>query len=93
MYFYNTTNAQQPELGAYQRKALNQDEAVLHYFRSASGIPITPEDVKCCDKFKDAPITSVRRSFSNLQKRGLIEKTDVQVIGQYGRPIYTWRLV
>mgnify|MGYP003113815151 CR=1 FL=1 len=39
------------------------------------------------------PITSVRRAMSDLTKQGILEKTDEQGVGYYGKKEYMWRLV
>lgn len=38
------------------------------------------------------PLTSIRRSMSNLTKRGLLEKTGAQIEGPLGKPEKLWRL-
>jgi len=52
----------------------------------------TPSEVwqNCFDE--STPITSVRRSITNLEKRGELEQTKEQREGFYGKPNYTWRL-
>jgi len=43
------------------------------------------------DKWAKTPITSIRRSFSNLHKKGLIEKAGYKIEGDFGKQINVWR--
>lgn len=99
--YYNTTNLKGVELKKATSKALSQDEQVLAYFRSYDN-RATPERVlrhfriveKLSErKWHNTPITSVRRSFSNLKNKGLIRKTDVMIEGDYGKEVHIWKLV
>ena len=100
--YFNTTNLQGAELWESEYKALKQDEAVLKAIQSSPNLLNTPERVLrhlrileplTSFKWHNTPITSIRRSFSNLQSKGLIEKTDDMVKGDYGKRIHTWKLV
>jgi predicted ArsR family transcriptional regulator len=44
------------------------------------------------DILRTSPLTSVRRSISNLTADGKLVKTERKVQGPYGRPEYVWRL-
>ena len=100
--YYNTTNLKGVELKKATSNALSQDEQVLAYFRSYDNLGATPERVlrhfrimeKLSErKWHNTPITSVRRSFSNLKNKGLIRKTDVLINGDYGKKVHIWKLV
>jgi len=43
-------------------------------------------------KWHNTPITSVRRSFSNLKNKGLIKKTETLIEGDFGKNIHIWKL-
>lgn len=99
--FHNTTNLQGIELQENEGKALKQDEVIEKVFRSTSHMTWTPERMlrHLCimeslneNRWSKTPITSVRRSFSNLKNKGLIEKTDDFVLGDYGKKVHLWRL-
>jgi hypothetical protein len=45
------------------------------------------------NKYRNVPLTSIRRAFSNLKKRGLIEKTNIMVRGNFGMSVHSWKLV
>jgi len=103
MSYFNTTNLKGEELKKSESKALTQDECVLAYFKDYDNLGATPERVlrhlKIMEKLSDnrwsqTPITSIRRSFSNLSF-GLnpkIRKTDKMIMGDYGRKVYVWEL-
>ena len=100
--YFNTTNLQDVELDKCEKKAKSQDEIILELFKTFENLGLTPEralrHLKIMEKLGEnrwyrTPVTSIRRSFSNLQKRGLIEKTDDMVMGDYGKPVHVWRLV
>jgi hypothetical protein len=100
--FHNTTNLQGSELELSESKAKTQDDFVLDYFQKYDQLGATPERVlrhfKIMEKLSErrwhnTPITSVRRSFSNLKKRGLIVKTGYMIMGDYGKEIHVWKLV
>ena len=87
--FYNTTNTTGEDLQAYRRKAMSQDEIILALYRD--GYDHSPSQVLQM-VLPNAPITSVRRSITNLTTEGRLKKTGRQVNGMYGRPEYCWRL-
>jgi len=101
MSYFNTTRLENKELQKARSKALTQDECVLAYFKDYDNLGATPERVlrhfKIMEKLSEnrwsnTPITSMRRSFSNLKQRGLIYKTDLMIMGDYGKEIHVWKL-
>lgn len=100
MSFHNTTNVEGLELEERTEKAKSQDDQVLAVFRRFPNSRImTPEFVHrhlietVGGKWERTPLTSLRRSFSNLKRKGLIVKMDnVKIRGNYGMNVNTWRL-
>ena len=101
MSYFNTTRESGKQLAQSTSKALTQDECVLAYFKKYDNLGATPERVlrhfKIMEKLSEnrwskTPITSCRRSFSNLKQRGLIYKTDLMIMGDYGKEIHVWRI-
>jgi len=99
--FYNTNEEKGDTLKESQKKAKSQDEMVLDYFKNYDNLGATPERVlrhfKIMEtlsesKWHNTPITSVRRSFSNLHKKGLIEKAGYKIEGDFGKQINIWKL-
>jgi hypothetical protein len=100
MSYHNTNNEKGATLQESRKKAKSQDEMVLEFVRSLDQLGVTPERVLrhfqimeplSSDKWAKTPITSIRRSFSNLHKKGLIEKTGYKIEGDFGKQINVWR--
>ena len=98
--FYNTTNEKGATLQESQKKAKSQDEMVLDYFKKYEMLGATPERVlrhfKIMEdlnenRWHNTPITSIRRSFSNLKKKGLIYKTGQTIEGDFGKQVAIWK--
>ena len=99
--FYNTNKEKGTTLNESRKKAKTQDELVLEYFKKHDNLGATPERVLrhfqiieplSSDKWAKTPITSIRRSFSNLHKKGLIEKAGYTIEGDFGKQINVWKL-
>lgn len=90
--FHNTIDLFDGPLIDAMTKAVTQEDVILSFFKAYPDCDFTPPEVlKAC--FNDnTPITSVRRSMTNLTNIRHLEKTDIQRIGLYGTPNYTWRL-
>lgn len=93
MTFYNTINVRGSQLSVYIDDTKNQEDIIAGIFEMNPLAALTPEDIlKISPDFSRTPITSIRRAFTNLKKEGVIFKTDYQIEGMYGKPIYTWKL-
>jgi len=101
MSYYNTNEEKGTALNESRKKAKTQDELVLDYFKNYDNLGATPERVlrhfKIMEKlierrWHNTPITSIRRSFSNLKNKGLIKKTEVLIEGDFGKNIHVWKL-
>lgn len=99
--YYNTTNETGTTLEQSTSKALTQDEYVLAYFKKYDNLGVTPERVlrhfrimeKLSEsKWHNTPVTSIRRSFSNLKNQGLIQKTNLTIEGDFGKNVHVWKL-
>ena len=89
--YFNTTNESGTELKELKKKASTQDKVILRHFTDLNTFAYSPSQVHMMLGLK-CPITSTRRSFSNLTKKGLLVKTDLKVKGIYGRNEYQWKL-
>lgn len=99
--YYNTTKETGTTLEQSTSKALTQDEYVLAYFKKYNNLGVTPERVlrhfrimeKLSEsKWHNTPVTSIRRSFSNLKNQGLIQKTNLTIEGDFGKNVHVWKL-
>jgi hypothetical protein len=100
MSYHNTNNEKGATLKRSQEKAKSQDEMVLEFLRSHDQLGVTPERTlrhfKIMEglnenRWHNTPITSIRRSFSNLKKKGLIYKTGETIEGDFGKQIALWK--
>jgi hypothetical protein len=90
MTHYNTTHILPRELSAAEAKTSRQDAEVLAVFRRRGRMsPWEAHEALVC-RF---PITSVRRSITDLTKGNLLRRTDEKRRGPYGSPSYTWEPV
>lgn len=89
--YYNTTHQTGKKLAEFERAAETQEAAVLAFFKKHPRKLFTAEDIGR-RVLPRSPRTSWGRALTNLKDMGLIEKTDRQVDGEWGRPIYQWRL-
>ncbi len=92
--YHNTNKEKGATLFESNKKAETQEEKVLDIFKTKEYNNITPEFVQAC-YFPDTPLTSIRRAFSNLadpDRYNAIEKSDVMVMGNYGKKVHTWNL-
>ena len=99
--YHNTTNENGATLQESRKKAKTQDQTVLEYFKNHDQLGVTPE--RCLRHFKimeklseskwhNTPVTSIRRSFSNLKNQGLIQKTELTIEGDFGKNVHIWKL-
>lgn len=90
MSYYNTTNEKGFDLEKSHEKARNQEEIIYSFFLTY-GKPLSPSQV--LKKLNlECPITSIRRALTNLTNEDKIIKTDVKVVGLYGKKEHLWRL-
>lgn len=90
MSYHNTTNEHGATLKASIDKAKSQDDIILEYFKNNKGVKLSPSMILERTKLK-CPITSVRRSISNLTATGYLNKTEEKAVGIYGKPEYLWK--
>ena len=89
--YHNTINEQGQELTQSRRKARSQQEIVLEYFKQWPA-PRTPFEIQE-RVLPRAPITSVRRAMTNLEKAGeLIKAPGCMIPERYGKKNHAWAL-
>lgn len=89
---YNTTNLSGADLQKAERKAETQEDLILGFFRERPNIKMGPSTVWRWFKEKNWPITSIRRAITNLEHKGLLEKTETMEQGEFGVREYCWQL-
>jgi len=90
--FHNTIGLRSRELLLQESKCLTQEELILKFFKTAKDGEYTPFEIDRIVFNHTIPITSVRRSMTNLTKRELLIKTENKKPGIYGMVNYTWKL-
>jgi len=88
--FFNTTNLPHSELKVRELKADSQNAKILECFANNPNIDFTPCEI--WQRFKQWPLTSIRRSITTLTDSGYLVKTSVKRPGIYGELNYTWTL-
>ena len=89
--FHNTIDEKGHPLFKSQARARSQQEHVLAFLYDHPLQHFTPFEIHR-QVLPYAPITSVRRALTNLQKAGYLEKTGIMVLGNYDKNNHTWRL-
>ena len=90
MAYYNTTRQKGEQLKVSWKKTKSQDDKVMEYFyERGKG---TPSEVWIYFRDSNVPITSIRRSITNLTSSNLLSKTNNKKEGVYGRPEYVWEI-
>lgn len=90
MHFYDTIGLSEPELVKENDNAKRQEDKIYRLFQIyKQGTP--SEVMKRYDKrWPGIPITSIRRSLTNLTKEGKLIMTDQKFTGLYGKPEHLW---
>ena len=94
MTFYNTTHEVGQALNSKWIRTAKQDELVLLVFATNKEAIFTPFEIQNIlrdDYEKPYPITSVRRSISNLTEREALKKTSIRRQGPFGATNYCWK--
>ena len=89
--FHNTLNETADELFVSRARARSQQERILAFFNTFPVLHFTPFDIQK-NVLPGAPITSVRRALTNLQKAGYLAKTGIMLLGDHGKNNHTWKL-
>ena len=90
MPYYNTTRQKGEQLKVAWKKTETQDNIVMEYFNIHGRA--TPSEVwlHFVKHVNRVPITSIRRSITNLTSFNMLSKTEKRKEGIYGRPEYVW---
>lgn len=88
MTYYNTTNEAGTDLSVSVKKNEKQEDVVLRLFQSVG--EWQPSHIY--EALKIYPITSIRRTLTDLTARGHLIKSDVKKKGMYGKNEHVWRI-
>ena len=90
MAYYNTTNESGKSLKENTKKTISQNDKILMYFCKNRSREISPSQVHSVIFDNSTPITSIRRSITNLTNDGLLTKTKTKRVGNYGNSEHCW---
>ena len=88
--YYNTTGYAGEQLEMFKLKAYNQDEKIYKLYQKYKDL--TPSQCHQVFGVDECPLTSIRRSITNLTSDGKLIKTTRKQIGIYKRDEYVWTL-
>lgn len=90
--FYNTIGLKGQSYVKAIKNAHTQSERILTILKFKK-IPLTPFDVwnEYQKYYPPCPVTSIRRSLTNLTQQGFLEKSETMGMGIYGMPNNKWK--
>jgi hypothetical protein len=91
MTYYNTNKLEGKSLKTAEISNRTQDMIILEAFKDYS-YKFSAHAIWDSIFDKRIPLTSVRRSLTNLTNEGKLRKTDCMVMGIYGKQVHTWKL-
>ena len=90
--FYNTTHEKGDQLKLSWRQAHSQEQKIFVFLKGRPYHWFSCESLRLLVFGPKTPITSVRRAISNLERKGLIQKSPTaNALGEYGKNVYTHR--
>jgi len=89
--YHNTIHETGRALAKREKKAKSQDRLVYDLFRKMGRAMSASEIYRLWPEHK-TPLTSVRRSITNLKNAAMLVKTSEKVMGLYGSPEYKYQL-
>ena len=97
MSYYNTVFETGETLSKYKAQTENQDAQVLKVFARLKRA-LTPSEVwgfltGSMEIPMETPITSIRRSITNLTGKMKLRKTEEKGLGKYGRNECKWEII
>ena len=85
MEYYNTTNESAQQLEVFKKKTKTQTDKILEFFREQPAVEYGASRVHLALFGNNTPMTSTRRSISNLVKDEKLEYSGRMRLGNYGR--------
>jgi len=88
--FFNTTGQVGQQLEQSKETAKTQQEIIEQLYKRQRR-PLSASQVLNILNL-NCPITSIRRSITNLKNAGILEKTENKINGMYGKPEYQYQI-
>jgi hypothetical protein len=93
MGYFNTTKLFGSKISEAVKNASTQDDKIFLFFFENKNKEFSPCQIhKIVFAKSNVPLTSIRRSMTNLTNAGKLIKTSKKVIGVFGKDNYTWKL-
>lgn len=92
--FHNTIHFSDEEVKAADAVCKTQEDRIMAIFHKHNR-PLTPFELESlyCEIYPRIPITSIRRSLTNLtSEKKLIKSDKADKSGEYGKPNHSWRI-
>lgn len=89
--YHNTNNLDEQSLVKAIQNNKTQEDIVLLIFKEEKN-PLSASRVWNIYDRTDTPLTSIRRAITNLMNERKLVKTDIKVMGIYGKPEYLYKL-
>lgn len=88
--FHDTINLPDADFNSANEKAETQEQRIFELMKKRPAM--TPFEVMDLYNFSypEIPITSIRRAMSNLERMGLLQKTEWMKVGKYGKSNHKW---
>jgi hypothetical protein len=83
--YYNTTKEKGEQLTIFKKRAKKQDDKILEFFQDNPMVEFGASQVWNALFYNSVPITSVRRSVTNLVQDNKLEYTGRKRKGVFGR--------
>lgn len=87
--YFNTTHESGTALKRSRKSCGEQETLIAEMFRERGRL--SPSQAHRLYPDQKTPLTSIRRAISVLTGKGLLQKTDEQVTGVYGKSEYVWK--
>jgi hypothetical protein len=89
--FFNTINERGEELINSKKVCAEQEIKIMKIFDIHKYL--SPSQVYFFFANRNVPLTSIRRGITNLTNQGKLKKTEVKVMGSYGKKEHIWILI
>lgn len=93
---YKTNHFTAEQKNAAQANAIHQETVIADYFKANPALELGASEIwlrlfgGTYQGKGEAPLTSVRRALTNLQKKGVVRKLQATTIGFYDRQEHLW---
>lgn len=88
--FHNSTGEIGQIIENLRTVAKSQKEAIRKFFKDRGSVSFTASEVHWLMPFNC--ISSTKRAISDLKNEGFLIKTDIKVIGEWGKPTHKYKM-